>query len=144
MSFTEFVLFFTDSILYLTMLIIPLYLWGEDKEELMLYLLILFLTGGLVYLLKFIFAVPRPPNAIVQLSSNAFPSTHAALGFFPLGFFFHKKKWRIPLFVYAVLITYSRVYLRVHYLSDVLVGALIGFLFPFIIYQKYFRSKRRK
>jgi len=34
----------------------------------------------------------------------------------------------IPLFIIAVMISLSRIYLRVHYLSDVAVGAVLGFI----------------
>lgn len=136
MLLINFIYLFTDSIIYLLLLIFPLYLWGTDKNELFFYIASLLLVGGMVYLLKIIFAVPRPPDAMIKLTSMAFPSTHAALGFFPLGFFFHKKKYRIILFVYGILIAYSRIYLRVHYWPDVIVGAIIGFLIPYIIYQR--------
>ena len=54
----------------------------------------------------------------------------------PLGFFFNKKKLRIPLFVYGALIAYSRVYIGVHYWLDVIVGSFIGFFLSFYVYQK--------
>ena len=37
-----------------------------------------------------------------------------------------KRKWILILFVWAAMITYTRLYLGVHYPGDVLVGSLIG------------------
>lgn len=140
----ELTLLFTNSILYLLLLIFPLYLWGEDKDELFFYIISLFIVFSSIWLLKIFFAVPRPPGALLDLPSNAFPSMHSALGLFSLAFFFHRKKWRLPLGIYGLLIAYSRLYLKVHYLSDVLVGGLIGFSVPWIIYQYGVKFQERK
>ena len=135
MILTEFMIFLTDSILYLLLLIFPLYLWGKNKNKLFFYLSSSFLVGVLVYLLKLIFSIPRPAGAMIKTFSPAFPSLHSALAFFTLGFFFDNKKWRIPLLIYACLIAYSRIFLKVHYWPDVIAGAIIGFTIPFLIYQ---------
>ena len=52
-------------------------------------------------------------------------------------FYLHKQKGRVFVLILAGLIAYSRVYLHVHFLSDVLVGAALGFVVAWIIYQKY-------
>ena len=41
---------------------------------------------------------------------------------------FQNPLWFIGLFVWAILVGYSRVALRLHYFSDILVGWLIGAL----------------
>lgn len=54
------------------------------------------------------------------------------------------KKWRYLFFIVPFLIIYSRMYMAVHYPSDVFVGALAGIVFgafTFTLYRKYvFRS----
>lgn len=59
--------------------------------------------------------------------SYSFPSGHAGSSFAALTVIFAmNKKMRIPASVYAILIAFSRVYLFVHFPSDVLAGALLG------------------
>jgi undecaprenyl-diphosphatase len=61
-----------------------------------------------------------------------FASSHAANTFGTATFFFllyrHTKKWIALLFVWAVVMTYTRIYLGVHYPGDILVGGIIGVL----------------
>lgn len=59
----------------------------------------------------------------------SFPSAHAATSFFAAVFLsaFHKK-YRLYFYAIAGIISYSRIYLGVHYMGDVLVGAFIGWL----------------
>jgi undecaprenyl-diphosphatase len=67
------------------------------------------------------------PDGEQKRSNSSFPSSHAANAFavaWVLG-----ARWRrgIPLFVaLALLVAFSRMYLNRHFLSDVVVGALIG------------------
>jgi undecaprenyl-diphosphatase len=61
-----------------------------------------------------------------------FASSHAANTFGVATFFFllsgKKRRWMVLLFPWAALVTYSRIYLGVHYPGDILVGALVGML----------------
>ena len=67
-----------------------------------------------------------------------FPSSHAAnawgISFFAI--LLVKRKWLTGFLVpWAVLMTYSRVYLGVHYPGDLLVGTFIGILTAVVAYQ---------
>ncbi len=60
--------------------------------------------------------------------SFSFPSGHTAIAFATaiVAFFCLKKRYAILLTVLAVLVAFSRLYLGVHYPTDVLFGALFG------------------
>lgn len=85
-------------------------------------------------LLKELFQRIRPCNALNDIltpvgctGSYSFPSNHALNNFAVAVFFyrlFPNLKWM--LFLTAFLISLSRVYLGLHYPSDILGGALIG------------------
>ena len=66
-----------------------------------------------------------------------FVSSHAtnmfALAIF-LSLFFKNKTVTILLVAWATLVAYSRIYLGVHYLGDVLGGAILGTVIAFIVY----------
>ena len=64
----------------------------------------------------------------VSASSYAFPSGHASASFAAAPLFFHylPKKFGIPALILAFLVSFSRLYLGVHYPLDVLAGLIIG------------------
>ena len=129
--------FFSDSIIYLSVMLIPFYLWGKDRKKLFLYSLSFVAVLVSVYLIKITLAVPRPDLALIPMPATpSFPSMHASLGLLPAGFFFHLKKYKVSLLVYGSLIAYSRVLLGVHYWTDIFAGAVIGFLIPLAIFYK--------
>jgi undecaprenyl-diphosphatase len=64
---------------------------------------------------------------------HSFPSGHAAASFAAAGaLLFRKARGRIPALVLAIAIGFSRLYLYVHFPSDVLAGALLGLLCGFL------------
>ncbi len=66
---------------------------------------------------------------------SSFPSGHTASSFAAAaGIFLCNKKWSIPAFVTAFLIGFSRMYLFVHYPSDVFVGVVVGIICGIIGY----------
>ena len=57
----------------------------------------------------------------------SFPSGHTSSSFVAAAVLFrYKKKWGLIALIPAILIAFSRLYLYVHYPSDVLVGILLG------------------
>jgi undecaprenyl-diphosphatase len=89
-----------------------------------------------VWLLKLFYAVPRPTDALVQASGYAFPSGHASGVMFMaivLEWYFRVVLQvkqlllvRIILVLFVLAVGYSRIYLQVHTLDQVLAGFVVG------------------
>lgn len=89
-------------------------------------------------LLKPLVARPRPYTyrdlqlLIPPLKDYSFPSGHTAASFAAASaLFFRKSRLWIPALTLSVLLGFTRLYLYVHFPSDVLVGALLGTLAGF-------------
>lgn len=77
---------------------------------------------------------PRPPAGLLESHSGSFPSGHAIAGavtavglvlvLLPPGP--RRWAWEVQAAVFASLMALSRTYLSVHWLSDVVAGALLG------------------
>jgi undecaprenyl-diphosphatase len=107
-------------------------------------------------LLKPLIARPRPfnlelwkdwfvfPEIISRPSSFSFPSGHTSSSFAAATALtsLKKKSVYIPAFILAALIAFSRIYLHVHYCTDVLFGMAAGIAYGIIaICLVYFISK---
>lgn len=81
---------------------------------------------------------PCDVNTAVQLlvsrpTDFSFPSGHSASSFAAASaLLFEKHPLRIPAFVLATAIAFSRLYLYVHFPSDVLAGALLGIVLGYL------------
>jgi membrane-associated phospholipid phosphatase len=66
---------------------------------------------------------------------SSFPSGHALIvaGGAAAAFLFLRKRYSIPLVIEAALVSYSRVYVGVHYPTDVIAGVILGVAISFII-----------
>ena len=67
---------------------------------------------------------------LVAVSQDfSFPSGHTSSSFAAAtALSTHGRSWGIPAYILAVLIAFSRLYLYVHFPSDVLVGAVVGII----------------
>ncbi|HEX6890313.1 MAG TPA: phosphatase PAP2 family protein [Chryseolinea sp.] len=73
-----------------------------------------------------------------------FASSHAA-NTFGMAMFLscllkQEKPWINWLFLWAAFVSYTRIYLGVHYPGDILVGALIGILFGWLVFKLYIHT----
>jgi len=116
----------------------------------------LLVAGVISTTLKVTVQRPRPfttyPDIIYQkaeVGSYSFPSGHTNFAFATatsLSLAFPKWYVIVPAYSYAAAVGYSRMYLGVHYPSDVLAGALIGAGSSLLTWkaQKWLAHKRKK
>jgi undecaprenyl-diphosphatase len=116
------------------------YLWIDGKRATALFAALSIIGGAvLVSLLKFGFGRPRPElvSHLVNVNSFSFPSGHAtmaAVTYLTLGVLLARvqKRRRMKFYVLVVasilvvLVGFTRVYLGVHWPTDVLAGWCIG------------------
>lgn len=82
---------------------------------------------------KLLLKLPRPPEAVrkIEVSGYGFPSGHAQGSTSLWGYLSLKirKYWLYVISaVLVVLISYSRIYLQVHYVQDIIGGSVLGIL----------------
>ena len=115
------------------------------------------LSGILVYIIKEITARPRPfielglTEADILIHTNpyrSFPSGHTAAAFAVASVVaYYLKRWVIPAAIVACIAGFARIYLLVHYPSDVIAGAAIGIgvtLTIIWIFEKRIKTKRNE
>lgn len=102
-----------------------------------------FLAAVVVTAAKHIFKIARPEHMLIVETGYRFPSGHATLSFaFCTAFVWSLYTYRNMrsswlLLLLPVLISYSRLYLQVHRLIDVVVGAILGTLCTVVVVQSY-------
>lgn len=115
------------------------------RREALLWCVALVSTTGAVFVLKHLFAIPRPESAYITLDGYGFPSAHAALAMSVAlfcswvlkiktsltGTALHNKQ--VTLFVIAVMIGFSRISLGVHTPFQVFSGFAVGLVVTYIV-----------
>jgi membrane-associated phospholipid phosphatase len=109
----------------------------------------------LSFSLKAYFQRERPEVQLIgDISGYSFPSGHALISVVFYGLFIHiawhevKQKWLrtlliISLIILIFLISFSRIYLRVHYASDVIAGLSVGFIWVVLSLRAIHRIEKR-
>jgi len=75
-----------------------------------------------------------------------FISSHAAnaFGFVTLTSLIFRHKWySITFFIWATVTAYSRIYLGVHFISDIIPGIITGIVFGWIVFRLYLIARRK-
>lgn len=124
----------------------------RDKKTILKAAIAVTLTYGLSEALKLATLRPRPYVAgdatligKEPLDRWSFPSKHASTTFsMATSAVINKRVLGTISLTFSALIAYSRVYLGVHYWSDILVGALIGIAIAFGIDYAFIRIERNR
>ena len=151
---------FFASPLFLIILSILLFFIFKNKKYGLLSAVNLIVVTAINQILKFIFTRPRPFEwMLIEESGYSFPSGHAmvSMAFYGMLIFLiwqtqisktKKKLWTIVLTVLILLIGISRIYLGVHYASDIIGGFTLSLSYLIIAtsivmyYLKYKHSKK--
>jgi membrane-associated phospholipid phosphatase len=116
----------------------------RKKKYFALFIISILIGYFLEYLLKIIIHRPRPLNSLVIQSTFSLPSAHATISiiFFLMLLFsfikdinsrFLKTIYAMICLSFPLIISFSRIYLGAHWLSDVLAGIALGCFVVFSI-----------
>jgi len=135
------------------LIIIPFFLKDQKKVLFVIILSLIALAAGDASsnILKHLFQRPRPCHELENIrllvgcgGSFSFPSGHAVNAFaVTMTFSYFFKKATLPMFFVAAVVAFSRIYVGVHYPSDVITGTIWGGIIAgFIIFLYKWSSKR--
>ncbi|AAM07496.1 type 2 phosphatidic acid phosphatase Pap2 [Methanosarcina acetivorans C2A] len=126
-----FMLFVSLKFDYFLFLIIAILYYYKGREQTILFLALLVSAWALALALKPVFEVPRPEDVrfVTCTTGYSMPSGHSLMSF-ALAIFLHPRagKYKLLVWVFAITVSLSRIFIGVHYPSDVIVGAFIGCL----------------
>lgn len=138
--FSLLTLFGKSYVIIFFTIITTVILWLLQKKwQIVGLLLSLIGSEAFTYATKLIVDRPRPEYAVYLEHSGSFPSGHSTVAVAFYGFLIYllpkylkTKRERVLIIstgsLLIILIGFSRLYLGVHYLSDILIGYLIGLL----------------
>lgn len=105
---------------------------------------------GLLYFRPRPFAVLANARLLIAKSplDKSFPSDHASIAFaLASAVWFVDRRWGGVLLTVAAVIALARVFVGVHYLSDVIAGGLLGFICAFLVHRlihNFLHTKHRQ
>ncbi|NCF75384.1 MAG: phosphatase PAP2 family protein [Xanthomonadaceae bacterium] len=142
-------------LIFLITAILILWIW-KKRFYIITLLLSIMGSGFFTYIGKLIFHRARPSVAVYTENSFSFPSGHATIAIAFYGFLAYlliksAKQWKQKIniffisFILIILIGFSRLYLGVHYVSDIWGGYLSGAIWLIIAigFSEYFSQKQK-
>jgi len=134
----------------ISFLLISYFLYKKYYFETTFFIASILTSAGLVFIIKNLIKRPRPVDKLIEVGGYSFPSGHAtistALAFSLYLIFRDKVKSEnlllILVVIYPIMISFTRVYLNVHYVSDVLAGIGLGLFSVSMIYLSFESMKR--
>lgn len=138
----KFMLFITGmgSVPVMITVLIAVFLIMKNKNVALNVAFSAFIAAALGHLIKFIIHRPRPDGIRLAIEKGySFPSAHAMMSTFIYGFIIylivknHKDKkiakfFAIGFGVLILLVSFSRIYIGVHYFTDVICGIILGLI----------------
>jgi undecaprenyl-diphosphatase len=125
------------NFLIILFLVTFLIIRSKGYRKAMVFVGSILVSAGFIYALKVIFGVDRPSEPMMHVFGNSFPSYHAGVSVVFLflivylygdGFSYGKRALcYIVASIFVIFVAVSRLYLGVHWLSDVVGGVVIGF-----------------
>lgn len=134
-------------------LVIIIWWFMRRQREQAAWLLLLMLGNALTLIIKHLVERPRPDlvHVLVRETSTSFPSGHAlgavitaaALWHFLRPHLGRTRWWPVILVVFVLAVGWSRLYLGVHWASDVLAGYFFGTLWLVVVWGGLTWRRRR-
>ena len=138
----------------IALIVIPIW-WRGDREAAFDFLIVLGVAIVVAEAIKYAVGRPRPCEVLSNVHSIAgfscdaefdpsFPSGHASRAFAVATFLGLRYRWKIGsgAMAFAVLVGLGRIYLGVHWPSDVLAGAVLGAAVALVLARISRRSNR--
>ncbi|ARF17337.1 phosphatase PAP2 family protein [Sporosarcina ureae] len=146
----------TTSVVLLALLILGVLVWKKHRAQAVLFAIALAGTGILNQVLKFVFKRERPDfHRLIDISGYSFPSGHTmmAFSFYTILAYIVWRNVvnsgsRVAIIFLAtmmiIMIAVSRIYLGVHFPSDIVGGVLASSVWLFASIAFYQRLQRQK
>ena len=95
------------------------------------------LTQWAVETLKGLFERPRPPHREISVALSAYPSGHSAVAaslIVVLALLIRRRWFTLIGLIYVIAMGYSRLYLNVHWFTDILAGTALGIAIGLVVW----------
>ena len=135
------------GVVVVIMLFVPLILLYKKNKKLVYLLLLTFIVSFvLAFIIKLAVLRQRPTEAFTypftHIINYSFPSMHAMVAFSLLPTLIKfLPKYKLFWILFVFLVAFSRLYFGVHFLSDVVFGALFGYFVGDYLLELYEKGK---